>query len=81
MLFSSPEVALIESSSEVDRLKAIDKKVTEMMLLCLDQGQVTAYTCKKKDEILLKNGECEVLMVNDKQGMSEDDKYMFTLVF
>jgi len=36
MLFSSPEVALIESSSEVDRLKAIDKKVTEMMLLCLE---------------------------------------------
>ena len=66
MLFSSTEVALIESSSEAERLKAVDKKVTEMMLLCLDQGQVTAFTCKKKDEISLKNGEYEVLMVSHK---------------
>lgn len=81
MLFSSPEVALLENNIEVDRLKAVDKKTTEMMLLCLDQGQVSAFTCKKKDDILLKNGECEVLMLNDRQGMSEDDKYRFTLVY
>jgi hypothetical protein len=78
MLFSSTEVSLIENSSDAERLKAVDKKVTEMMLLCLDHGHVTAFTCKKKDEISLKNGECEVLIETPKQGTSE---YMLTLVY
>ena len=78
MLFSSNEVSMIEKTSEAERLKAVDKKVTEMMLLCLDHGHVTAFTCKKKDEISLKNGECEVLIETPKQGTSE---YMLTLVY
>jgi hypothetical protein len=59
----------------------VSKKSSQEMLLCLDQGQLTAFSCKIKDEIELRNGDCEVLMINHKQGMSEDDKYQFTLVY
>ena len=74
-MFTSNEISVIENMPEEPRPKNIGKKGTESMLLCLDSGHVTVYSLKKKDEIELKNGECDVLMINNRQGMSEDDKY------
>lgn len=75
------EVLALEKCPEQERSKLLAKKSIEQMLLCLDSGNITVYSCKKKDEIDLKNGECEILMLHNMQGISEDDKYQFTIVY
>lgn len=46
------------------------------MLLCIDSGRLMIFTLKKKDEIDLSG--CEVTL-KAKLGLSENNKYMFTL--
>lgn len=46
------------------------------MLLCIDSGRLMVFTLKKKDEIPLQD--CEVTL-KTKLGLSENNKYMFTL--
>ena len=46
------------------------------MLLCIDSGRLMVFTLKKKDEIDL--SDCDVTL-KTKLGLSENNKYMFTL--
>ena len=61
-MFDNQEVAQFADFTEEERTKIVGKKSSETTLLCLDRGQISAFTIKKKDEIELKNGECEVII-------------------
>lgn len=52
-----------------------------MMLLSLDSGRVSVYSCKLKDQIALPNSDCDIVMNNNKVGLSENNKFMFTLLY
>jgi hypothetical protein len=51
------------------------------MLLSIDSGRITLHTCKLKDQIRLAQDLCEVEIINNKVGLQENNKYMFTLAY
>jgi hypothetical protein len=83
MRMDAAEIGKLEEMSEVERKKYIDKKggsQQEKMLLSLDSGRVSLYTVKLKDQIEL-TADCDVVLSHSKQGLQENNKYLFTLVY
>jgi hypothetical protein len=81
ILINSTDLSKLENYSESDRMKYVLKKSNQMMLLSLDSGRISVYSCKLKDQISLSSSDCEVIMNNNKSGLSENNKFMFTLVY
>ena len=66
------------SNNDTLRAKVLEKKQYSKALLSIDSGRLTVFDVKKKDEIDISN--CE-LSIEPKQGLSENNKYQFTLSF